>query len=376
MSLFQSSGGKKVRYAVVGLGDISQEAMLPGIAQTGNSEVTAFVTSDAVKARDLKDRYNVEHSYRYEQFNELLGAGLIDAIYLATPNWRHAEFAVPALQKGIHVLLEKPMEVSLAKCQEILDAQKETGAKLMIAYRLHFEPATLSTLDLIRSGDLGDLRIFNSTFCQKVDPANHRAQNGVEGGPLFDMGTYPINAARYIFGDEPIEVVSATASRNLEAALGDLDDTIAATLRFPGDRLASFIVSYAASAVDAFTVVGTKGSLEMNPAFGFGNPLEQFIKIDEKESHKAHKSTDQFGGEMKYFSECILQNESPEPDGEEGYADVRVIEGILRAIKTGRSQKLEAFVRSRRIDTEKQEQRLKAKSAPKPIHAASPTGDR
>jgi predicted dehydrogenase len=373
MGLFDHAPEKKIRYAIVGLGDIAQEAMLPGVGHTGNSEVTAFVTGDAVKARELRDRYNVEHAFRYDQFDELLDADLVDAIYLATPNWRHAEFAVPALKKGIHVLLEKPMEVSTAKCQEILDAQKETGAKLMIAYRLHFEPATLSTIDLIRKGELGDLRIFNATFAQMVDPANHRANNGVEGGPLFDMGTYPINAARYVFGEEPTEVVAAATSRNPDAGLGDLDDTVSATLRFSGGRLAHFVVSYAASAIDAFTVVGTKGSLEMNPAFGFGKSLEQFVRIDEKDTHYVHKSTDQFGGEMRYFSDCILKNENPEPDGEEGYADVRVIEAILRTLETGRAQKLEPFVRARRIDPDKQEQRMNPKSAPKPVHAASPT---
>src|SRR3978361_2009172 len=145
MSILSSLGlgsGKKVRYAVVALGDIAQEAMLPGVEHTGNSVVTAFVTGDPEKARALGRQYGVEHSYGYEQFEEMLHSGNVDAIYLATPNWRHAEFAVPALKAGIHVLVEKPLEVSVAKAREILDAQKGSTAKLMVAYRLHFEPAT------------------------------------------------------------------------------------------------------------------------------------------------------------------------------------------------------------------------------------------
>ena len=106
---------KKVRYAVVSLGDIAQEAMLPGIAHTGNSEVTAFVTGDPEKARELGKRYGVEHCYGYDEYNRLLASGEIDAVYIAAPNFRHAEFAIPALKAGVHVLCEKPLEVSFAK---------------------------------------------------------------------------------------------------------------------------------------------------------------------------------------------------------------------------------------------------------------------
>src|SRR5689334_1591921 len=108
--------------------------MLPGVEHTGNSELAAFVSSDLEKARQVGERYNVTNFYRYEQFDGLLGSGLIDAIYLATPNWRHAEYAIPALKAGIHVLTEKPLEVSTAKCKEILEAQKTSSTKLMVAY--------------------------------------------------------------------------------------------------------------------------------------------------------------------------------------------------------------------------------------------------
>src|SRR5436305_5523850 len=133
---------KKVRYAIVGLGDIAQEAMLPGVEHTGNSEVTAFVSSNPEKARELGKQYGITSCYSYEQFGDLLKSGTIVAIYLATPNWRHAEFIIPALRAGIHVLAEKPLEVNTAKCKEIIEAQRNWSAKLMVAYRLHFEPAT------------------------------------------------------------------------------------------------------------------------------------------------------------------------------------------------------------------------------------------
>ena len=180
---------------------------------------------------------------------------------------------------------------------------------------------------------------FTSAFAQMVDPANHRADNGLFAGPLFDMGPYPINATRYLFEAEPVEVVSAVATRHPQAGLGaDVDDTVAVTLRFPGDRLAQFTCSYHANAIDSFIVAGTKGSIAMNPAYTFGKSLEQNRTIGEHKTHESFKATDQFGGEMRYFSDCILNGTDPEPDGEEALADLRVIEGIARWKAAGRSR--------------------------------------
>ncbi len=367
---------RKVRYAMVALGDITQEAMLPGVAHTGNSVVSAFVTGDVEKARAVGERYGVTACYGYDRFEEMLRSGTVDAIYLATPNWRHAEFAVPALQAGIHVLVEKPLEVSTALCQQILDAQKASAAKLMVAYRLHFEPATLSLVDKIRAGDLGELVSFSSSFAQMVDPANHRASNGIEAGPVFDMGPYPVNAARTVFEDEPIEVVSAVGTRHPQAGFsGDFDDTVAVTLRFPGDRIAQFVVSYYANTIDSYVVLGTKGSVQVKPGYMFGMSLEQSEVIGERKSHQSFKNTDQFGGELRYFSDCILNDRDPEPDGEEGYADVRVLEGIARALKSGRPEVLVPFVRTKRIDTANV-QTLAAKRTPELVNASNPGKDK
>jgi predicted dehydrogenase len=315
----------------------------------------------------------VDAVFSYEQFDAALASGAFDAIYLATPNWRHAEFIIPALRAGIHVLTEKPLEVSTGKCRQILDAAQQSSAKLMVAYRLHFEPATLDTIDKIRSGVLGDVHLFASTFTQLVDPANHRAQNGELAGPVLDMGPYPVNAARYIFGDEPTEVVSAVGTRHPQSNFKqDFFDTVAVTLRFPRNKLAQFNLSYFGSPADLLLAVGSEGVLALNPAYTFGTPLTQFLSVGEKNEEHSFKNTDQFGGELKYFSECILNDEHPEPDGEEGFADVRVLEGILKALETGQPVKLEPFQRSRRIDTDRQKTTLGAVSTPELVHAGNP----
>ena len=375
LNLLGKESSKKVRYAVVALGDISQEAMLPGVKHTGNSELVAFVTGDPDKAREVGQEYGVTATYDYADFDALLASGTIDAIYLATPNWRHAEFAIPALKAGIHVLVEKPLEISVAKCEEIVAAAHASTAKLMVAYRLHFEPATLSMVRKIRAGELGNVHYFTSAFSQMVSPDNHRSTNGDLAGPVLDMGPYPVNAARYVFSAEPITVVSAIGSRHAESGLGDFDDTVAVTLRFPQDKIAQFIVSYYGSTVGSYYAVGTEGNIFMNPGFSYGASLEQTVTIGDKKSHESFKNTDHFGGELAYFSDCILNDEEPEPDGEEGLADVRVLEGILEALRTKGSVDLKPFERRKRIDPETQERTLPARRSPELVNVSNPGKD-
>ena len=376
-SAFGFGSGRKVRYAIVGAGDIAQEAMMPGVAHTGNSEIAAIVTGDASKAEALGERYGIEHRYGYDRFGEMLTAGVVDAIYLATPNWRHAEFAVPALQAGVHVLTEKPLEVGAEAAEAIAEAARRSSAKLMVAYRLHFEPATLDAIRRIRAGELGELTYFSSAFSQMVDPKNHRARSGRLAGPLLDMGAYPVNASRYLFGAEPEEVISAVQVIHPAAGFdADVPGTVAATLRFPGDRIAHFTCSYYADAIDELTVAGTAGVLRLNPAYTFGKALEQYRSKDGEITHERFKDTDQFGGQMKYFSDCILNGRDPEPDVEEGLADLRVLDGVQRAIDTGSAQKLAPFTRTRRIDPDAQEITLGKVKPPEPVHASSPSRDK
>jgi predicted dehydrogenase len=142
-------------------------------------------------------------------------------------------------------------------------------------------------------------------------------------------------------------------------------------LRFPEGKLAHFVVSYFGNAIDSYTVLGTKGSLAVQPGYTYGKSLEHFLTIGEKKDSVSYKNTDQFGGEMKYFSDCILNNIDPEPDAEEGFADVRVLEAIQRSLETGEVQKLAPFARSRHVDPD-QVVRLGALKSPEPVRASSP----
>jgi len=345
--------GSKVRYAVVAAGWISQTALLPGVEHTGNSEVTTIVTGHEYKAEVLAEKYpSIKHSYSYEEYDEFLRANVADAVYLATPNWDHVEFAIKTLEAGLHLLLEKPMAVSVEQCQQIIKASQKTGAKLMVAYRLHFEPGTLKALKRVRKGELGKLRYFNSSFSQPVSALNHRAKSGYWAGPVPDMGPYPINMVRTLFGAEPIEVYAT--GWNTDAKF-NFEDTVAVTLKFDEGRIGSFVLSYNAQDLDDFRITGDLGTLFSSPAYAMPGGMKHTLMIGEKGSSESFGKTDQFGGELKYFSECVIAGRDPEPDGEEGMLDVRVLVAVEQSLKTGMPVKLAPYTRARRASPDLEE---------------------
>ncbi len=362
--------GPKVRYAVVGVGWIAQTAFLPGIEHTGNSELVALVTGHAEKAQKVGEKYGISAVYEYGEFDKLLKSGDIDAVYLATPNFDHVDLAVKTLNAGIHLLLEKPMAVSVAECERIIEASEKTNAKLMIAYRLHHEPGMLAALDTVRSGKLGQLRYFNSSFSQPVSGQNHRARNGYWAGPVPDMGPYPINTVRNLFGAEPIEVMAMGVCT--DAAKFTMSDTVAVTLTFPGRRIATMMLSYNAQDLDDFRVVGQLGDLFSQPAFQVGSQVKHVVTVGTKTTRETFEKTDQFGGELKYFSDCVLNNRQPEADGEEGLLDVRVLEAVERALATGVPQTLKAYTRKRRPEA-RQVETLDPVKVPELVGAHKPS---
>jgi predicted dehydrogenase len=336
--------GSIVRYAVVGGGQISQQAFMPGISQATNSQLAALVTGDPVKARDLAAKYDIP-GHGYEDLPKLLASDDIDAYYLATPNALHPELAIPILEAGRHLLLEKAMAASVADCEAIMAAQRRGGGKLMVAYRLHCEPGTLEMIERVRRGDFGDPLFFNASFGQNFAEANHRGHSGYWSGPVPDSGTYPLNAVRNLFGAEPVEVNAI--GRKTPGRGFNFDDTVSVSLKFEDGRLAHFLTSYACAPVEEFTLVGTKGKIEAGPCFMFGPKIGITYEatIDGKTTTHRADPVEQFGGEIAYFSDCILHDHEPEPNGEEGMLDVRVLEAIERALETGQPQTLAPYTR-------------------------------
>lgn len=360
---------KKIRYAVVGLGHIAQTAVLPAFKHAENSELAALVTGNPEKDRELRERYGVK-AYTYDDLESALEKENVDAVYIATPNILHREHTERTAQAGVHVLCEKPMATTQDDCEAMMGAAARNNVKLMIAYRLHFNDANLHAVRVAQSGDLGDLRYFESLFGLQVKEGNIRTRKDLGGGTLFDIGIYCINAARYLFRDEPIEVVGLTAN-NGEKRFAEIEEMAGAIMRFPQERLAMFTCSFGSADVSHYDLVGTKGKLHLDNAYEYQGELKCVCTINGKTSEKIFKPGDQFAPELIYFSDCIIHNHAPEPSGNEGLADVRVINAIYESAEIGCAVQIEPVPKKRRPDKTMQIKRPPVKE-PELIGAAAP----
>jgi predicted dehydrogenase len=343
-----TDSARKIRYTVVGAGNIAQVAVLPAFEHAAeNSELAAIVSSDAEKRDALQKRYHVKDTGSYDELEQVVARSKSDAVYVAVPNAMHREITERAAKVGVHVLCEKPMAETVEDCEAMIAICKQHAVRLMIAYRLHFEEANLRAVELAQSGKLGELRIFSSIFSQVVRPGDVRTKGELAGGALYDMGVYPINAARYLFRDEPEEVF-ATCHTGGDSRFTDVDETTTAILRFSDGRVAQLTASLSAAGVSSYRIVGTMGDLRVEPAYGYVNELTHYLTLGDKTTQTKFSKRDQFAPELVMFSECILQGRDPEPSGEEGLADVRIIRAIFRSAEIGKAVRMTPYARPQR----------------------------
>lgn len=362
----------RIRYAVVGLGHIAQNSILPAFAHArDNSELAALVSDDPVKLRTLSRQYGVENCFRYNDFNLCLRSGEIDAVYIALPNTLHADYCMRAAVAGVHVLCEKPLAVTEKECQDIIKTCAENKVKLMTAYRLHFERGNLEAMEIVRSGEIGEPRIFNSVFTMQVNPGNIRTKGQYAGATLYDIGIYCINAARYMFSDEPIEGFCYSAA-GPDPRFRKVEEMTAAIMRFPGERLAGFTASFGAEDTPDFEIVGTKGKLRAIQAYEYSMPVILELTVEGRMSRKCFKLRDQFAPEIIYFSNCILDNLEPEPSGVEGLRDVSIIRSLYESVRTGQPVKFKTIKR-RRYPDKRQEIHRPAVRNPRLVRVQEPT---
>ncbi|MBB5223148.1 putative dehydrogenase [Amaricoccus macauensis] len=336
-----------IRYAVVGAGWISQEAFLPGAAQSGNSRVAAIVTGDVGKAGRLASFHGIPDVVSYADYDALLASDRIDAVYVALPNSMHADYAIRAAKAGKHVMVEKPLACTLDEAEAMIAAARDGGVFLMTAYRLHNEPGTLALLEKVRSGAIGRPLFFQSVFGFQSAPGNHRLKAEHWGGPLQDLGVYCVNAARHVFAEEPVEAIAVRHQPADDPRFAEIEATVAATLRFPSGGIAQFIVSFGAAPIDAYRVVGTEGDIELDPGYRFETATRMRLRRDGRVEETPFERVDQFGGQIAYFSDCIVRGEPPVADGGEGLADMRALLAIEEAALTGRPVAIGTPARSR-----------------------------
>ncbi len=345
---------KRVRFAVVGLGWIAQEDVLPAFTlKNSHFELSALVSGDQKKREELGEKYGVTRTLAYEDYDDLLTGGEIDAVYIALPNRMHAEYAIKAARAGVHVLCEKPMAVTAHDCQRMIDAAEQSGVKLMIAYRLHFEEANMAAVEVVRSGKIGEPRFFSCAFSQMVREDNIRLEKAEGYGPTMDLGVYPINAARYLCRSEMFSVSATSASIPEDPRWQQVPEMTSVTLRFSDDRIAQFLVSFNGASTGTYQVVGTRGTLKLEPGFSYQAAMTMTTKIDGKEETRTFKKSQQFGAEVEYFARAILENSPIEPDGLEGLADIRVVRAVEQsALAKGREIAIEPVPKTLRPDAD------------------------
>jgi len=290
------ASARRVRYAVIGAGNIAQVAILPAFAHAkDNSELVAIVSGDNEKRAELAKKYELSLTGNYDELEQVLRQGDIDAVYIATPNAQHKPFALRAAALGVHVLCEKPLASTVADAEKMADACIKAGVKLMCAYRLHFEEATLSAIELVKSGKIGDPRVFESVFGHTVRAGDIRTRPELGGGALLDLGVYCVNAVRNLFQEEPLLAFASAEMKD------GTDDTTTALLRFPHGRVAHFTVSNSIAGVSSYRVAGTEGDLRVEPAFEYTDKLEHHLTIEGKTSSSKFGKRDQFAPELEYF---------------------------------------------------------------------------
>ena len=345
---------------MIGLGHIAQAAVLPAFRHARpHVQLGALVSGTKAKLRKLGKRYKVENLCSYADADKLFDSGAVDAVYVATPNTEHLEWVMRAAEAGLHVLCEKPLATSVRDCERMIDACDRNNVKLMTAYRLHFERCNLEVADLVRKNRIGEARYFDSQFSMQVKAGNIRTKADLGGGPEWDIGIYCQNAARYVLADEPTHVW-ATASTSGDARFQDIPETVHVILKFPRQRIANFICSFGAADRSRYEIVGTKGSIVVDPAYEYAEGLGYEMTLGEKKKKKKFAKSDQFAPELVYFANCVRDDRTPEPSGKEGLIDVAIIEAIHESIDSGRWVQLEGTPRKQKRPTLRQEIRRPA----------------
>jgi predicted dehydrogenase len=335
--------GKKLGWAIVGLGSLAINQILPAFAKCEKSRVVAFVSGHPDKANKLALRYGVnsKNIYNYQNYDSIRDNPDVDVIYIVLPNGMHAEYTVRGLQAEKHVLSEKPMSRTPEECQQMIDAGKKANRKLMVAYRCRYEPYNREAIRIAQSGELGRTKVIVSEHGFNIgDPKQWRLNKELAGGgSLMDIGIYALNASRYLSGEEPTELTAMTYTTPGDVRFKEVEETINFQLRFPSGILANCSSSYGYDSQNRYRVVGTDGWVELEPATIYSGLRMRVHRKNVLEEVQL-PVRDHFALEMDHMSECVMENKEPLTPGEEGLRDLRIMAAIYEAGRTGKTVKL------------------------------------
>ncbi|HEV2354474.1 MAG TPA: Gfo/Idh/MocA family oxidoreductase [Puia sp.] len=327
--------GPVLRVALLGLGSYATR-VADAMQSCKKAKLVGAISGTPAKLPVWQQKYNipVANCYNYQTMEQIRDNPNIDAIYVITPNATHKGFVIRAARTGKHVICEKPMAVSSAECQEMIDACKASGVKLLVGYRMHFEPKTLEVIRMRKAGELGKILFFQglSGFVSG-DPNQWRRNPKLSGGgAMMDIGIYSVNGARYMVGEEPIWVTAQETKNDPDKFVPGIDETILFQFGFPGGAVASCLSTYDMDNLDRFFLNGSDGFAEMLPATGYGPTKGDTNKGPLTQPDVVHQTV-----QMDEMCGILLQGHQPvvPVDGEEGKRDLVIIEAIYQAARTG-----------------------------------------
>lgn len=328
------SDQKKAGYAIVGLGKLAVEEILPAFGQSKRSAPVALVSGHPEKAKQLADVYDIDSSkiYTYENYDRIADDSAIQIVYNVLPNHMHAEFTIRALKAGKHVLCEKPMAATVDEARRMCAAAKEANRLLMIAYRLRYEPFNMKAIEILRGGSLGKIKLIEAQNGQNVEAPNIRLSRATAGGPLGDVGVYCLNAARYLTGAEPVEVWAEAHQPKDDPRFAEVYESVSWMMRFPDGAIATCSSSFGTETSRLYRITCADGYLELDNAYGYDGQ-QLFTKQKQQRIQHEISAVDHFAAEMDHFSECVTQNKPPRTPGEEGLKDMIIMEAIFQSIK-------------------------------------------
>lgn len=343
---FPRPEGERVGFAVVGLGSFALNQIVPSFGEARQAKLAALVSGSAEKAREVGRAYGVgpEHLYGYDDFDRIAQDPSVQVVYVITPNSLHEEFVVRAAKAGKHVLCEKPMAPTADACERMIAACRQADRRLMVAYRAQYEPFNMKAIELCRGGELGRIKLVNSDHGRTLDPQDPADQWRMSrelagGGSLVDIGIYSLQAARYLTGEEPVEVRAMVSSTEGDPRFREVEETCLFQLRFPSGAVASLSSSYGHADVKRIQVMGEQASLELDPATDYYKH-NLWVRTKQQERKVQVEDGNQFALQMDHMAGCVLEGKEPRTPGEEGLRDVRIMAAIYESAREGRAVRL------------------------------------
>jgi len=332
--------GPPLRVAIMGLGSYGTR-VAEAMKDCKRARLTGIISGTPAKITAWQSKYNIPagNCYNYENFDRIKDNPDIDAVYVITPNGLHHDHVIRAAKAGKHVICEKPMAVNAKEGQQMVDACKKANVKLLVGYRMHFEPKTLEIIRMRKEGELGKIGFFQGLSGFTIgDPTQWRLNKALSGGgAMMDIGIYSINGARYMVGEEPVWVTAQETKTNPGKFKPGVDETIQFQLGFPSGAVASCLSTYSMNNLDRFFLDGEKGWAELWPATGYGPIKGRTNKGELTQPHQTHQTV-----QMDEMAAIIQEGRQPvvPVDGEEAVRDLKIIDAIYEAVRVGKKVEL------------------------------------